>query len=427
MEFVLNQDLIVDDVEKAQEGFQKIMKTKRLRWDDVKKFTESNNFKNVFYFNGDFKRQQGIEGDTMYVWIDTGYETEEHETIFISLVKNQLCFCGYFIGTGKMLNESMCKHYPHKHKCYKDNYRKFSKQYDGIKIKVRIVPADESEDEEDIIVPPIQEAIDKENVTEDISVEEIEEKDIDTKKISDVTEEIFSELLFPNWKSISGLDWFIKVIGRRINQLIEAGQTEYFVMNKIESVIVNTGLMNVYGTDYLVLYRKYIKTGSYVAYKVITGKSDYIDEGFTVDQSNTFIKPISFFDKESDRCLPTISLDEFDLNVRCMKHIIKERIHRFPEKLQNESTEYIANIVMSSLKQGLMIQQRDNTFARAIYTDGKISWLLPLRLGTKVTESPELVMVIRKNEYFYELKTILAYDDEIKDKITAVSLYKKMW
>ena len=428
-EFFINQDLIIDNLKKAEEHFTKLTNGKMIVWEDVRKFTESNEFKNVYYFGNDFKRQKECTENTIYIWIDTGYETVDGETIFISLVKEQYWFSGHFVGTGQNLVNSICDYEPYKRKVCQDNYRKFARQYDGIKIKERNIPAEQTDIEVDTTESVVQNLLLKEEsmVEDTFNEEELAEKDFCSQKLSDVTEEIFSELLFPNWKSIAGLDWFIKVIGRRINQLIELEQTEYFVMNKIGSLIVNTGLMNVYGTDYLVMYRKYIKTGAYVAYKVITSKSDYIDEGFTVEQSNIYIKPISFFNKESDKCLPSISFNEFDTNIRCMKHIIKERIQRFPEKLQNESTEYIANIVISSLKQGLMIQQRDNTFARAIYTDGKISWLFPLRLGTKVTEEPELVMVIRKTEYFYELKTILPYDDEMRDKITAVSLYRGMW
>lgn len=433
-EFFINQELVVDNPLKAEEHFAKLVNGKVPVWDDIKKFTEFHKFANVYYFDSNLIRQAKCNEDTVYVWIDTGYDTKNEEPIFLALIKAQYCFSGHFVETGKNLLNKLCEHNEHNRKTYQDNYRKFSRTYDGIKVKERNIPAEAIEVEQDITEVIIQKpSLESNDIADKIfeanQVEECEiiENEFSSIKPSEITEEIISELLFPHFKSPSGLEWFLKVIGKRIKQLIELGQTEYFVMNKIESVIVNTGLMSVYGTDYLVLYRKYITNGNYIAYKVITGKSDYLREGFSVEQSNICIKPISFFDKEKDKYLPSISMKEFDLKIKSLKHIIEERKHRFPEKLQNETSEYIANIVISSLKQGLMIQQRDNTFARAIYSGTKISWLIPLRLGAKVTENLELVMVIRKCEYFYELKTILPYDDEMKDKITAVSLYKEMW
>jgi hypothetical protein len=42
-------------------------------------------------------------------------------------------------------------------------------------------------------------------------------------------------------------------------------------------------------------------------------------------------------------------------------------------------------------------------------------------------EEPELVLVVRRNKEFYEIKTIIPYDDELKDRITALSLYNGLW
>lgn len=47
--------------------------------------------------------------------------------------------------------------------------------------------------------------------------------------------------------------------------------------------------------------------------------------------------------------------------------------------------------------------------------------------GNIIMKYPELVMVVRRSGDFYEIKTILSYDDELKDRITALSLYSKLW
>ena len=58
---------------------------------------------------------------------------------------------------------------------------------------------------------------------------------------------------------------------------------------------------------------------------------------------------------------------------------------------------------------------------------GTISWLMPFHIKRTLIEEPELVIVIRKVDEFFEIKTILPYDDEIKDRITASALYSKIW
>ena len=55
------------------------------------------------------------------------------------------------------------------------------------------------------------------------------------------------------------------------------------------------------------------------------------------------------------------------------------------------------------------------------------SWFMPLHIDAPLSEDPELVMVVRRSGDFYEIKTILSYDDELKDRITALSLYSKLW
>lgn len=54
-------------------------------------------------------------------------------------------------------------------------------------------------------------------------------------------------------------------------------------------------------------------------------------------------------------------------------------------------------------------------------------WLLPFHINTSIMEDPELVMVITKSGEFYHVKTIYGYTDYVKDKITALSLYSKVW
>ena len=79
----------------------------------------------------------------------------------------------------------------------------------------------------------------------------------------------------------------------------------------------------------------------------------------------------------------------------------------------------LATKINNALDLGLKMQLRDSSFAKPSYSTltGTISWMIPLHINREFTEEPELVLVLRKAGEFYEIKTILPYDDETKDKL----------
>lgn len=421
MEYILTQDLIIDEREVVESRFLSI-KGFDISFDKVKEFLLSELETKIFYFNNNLCARQKNDKDVLFAWIDTGYVTDKNEAIFISLVKRADYFSGHFIGTGKYLVNRICEKNPYFIKSIRENHKKFTEKYSKIinKRSRREYESNFGIENCEVKVQPVEEVTSVER-----SSSSIERREEFYKRYTDVTEEIYESLLFPTWNSINGLDTYLKVVGRRISQLVEQNETSYFVQNDIKSVVANTGLMDIYGNDILVVYKYHMNKAYYVASRVINSKSDYSEEGFTREQSCQKIKPIKFFDKGAEYF--EASLDDFDINTKSLRHIVEERVDRFPDCLKKESTEQIALAVMNSIEQGLKIQERDNSYARAIYSDGKISWLMPLRVNASFTEDPELVLVIRKIGEFYEVKTILPYDDETKDKITALTLYRKLW
>lgn len=163
------------------------------------------------------------------------------------------------------------------------------------------------------------------------------------------------------------------------------------------------------------------------AERVIESKQDYLNYGFTKEQSMMQIEPISFFDEKEEVFNP--KKEDFDINQNCLIHIIQERRERFPESIRSQSDSKIAGQIMNALERGIKMQRRDRSFAKASYSgkSGTISWFMPLHIDAPLSEDPELVMVVRRSGDFYEIKTILSYDDELKDRITALSLYSKLW
>lgn len=421
MEKTICDNLLVDERELVEKKFYELT-SDELDWEEIKNFVNKEKKKTIFYFDNELKRNTEDNESVLYAWIDTGYTTNNGESIFISLVNYFEYFSGHFIGTGKYLCNGLCDRNPYMAKKYRSNFQNFMKKYQQIKVPHCLRYKKEISDvRKKLEISQSTKIVENCNLRSETC---IYEGKANRKQLSEVTEEIYANLLYHCWESIEGLDSYIKVIGRRVSQLLEKKMFDNLIMNKIESVIINTGLMDIYGNDILVIYRKHLKKGVYVAYKIISSKQDYLDEGFSNEQINMQVKPLTFFNENEQNFRPRF--EEFDINTRCLNHIVEERKNRLPEKLCNESTEYVTQLIIRELQQGLKILERDYSYAKPIYSDGKISWLFPIRLSTKINEEPELVMVIRKNADFYELKTILAYD-EVKDKITAMSLYHKIW
>lgn len=363
---------------------------------------------NIYFFDKDLSGRSENEKDVSLAWLDTGIKTNRNEPMMISLLKRFDYFEGYYVGTPSYLVNGMCRRTLHSEKKLRSNLLKFCNRY--------------KEEHADRICKIETEVKNRSEVCD--------EKTISIKNeeaFSNVTEAIYDRLLFPNWKSMKGLDRYIKIIGSRITQLVDSGRSEYFVANKTKSVIVNTGMMDLFGNDFLVMYRYYEKYKTYIAECVIESKQDYLNYGFTKEQSMIQIEPISFFDEKEEVFNP--KKEDFDINQNCLIHIIQERRERFPESIRSQSDSKIAGQIMNALERGIKMQRRDRSFAKASYSgkSGTISWFMPLHIDAPLSEDPELVMVVRKAGDFYEIKTILPYDDELKDRITALSLYSKIW
>lgn len=244
-----------------------------------------------------------------------------------------------------------------------------------------------------------------------------------------ITMTINDTLLFPKFQTQEGLARFLKIIGKRVLQFVKNKQDEFYIMNPQKSVVVNSGMMDLYCKDVYLMYKYFSNYDAYILDKLITSKQDIVDEHFTKMQASKEIKPISFFDEGQDIFSPTF--EDVDLNNYDLNHIVDVRRDRFPSDIATISEERLAGMITTAVERSLKMQQRDHRFAKASYSgsSGKICWLLPLHINASLKEEPELVMVVFKPSYsaFWQIKTVLPYDDCIKDRIIATGLYSKVW
>ena len=417
MEMMINEKIIVDDVVFIQEEISRLSGVKVLA-NKIKEFCEAQEH-TIFYLDENLKLSEDV--NCKYSWIDSGFRTARKEPIFISVVKYDDYFCGHFVGTSAYLANGVCNRRNGKNKAViKNNIRKFEQWF---------LKCINDRKHKDLMEDSI-----RYEVIINKSIGKIENRismrsssfNQNGSLVDELAEEIFNNLKFPNWKSQNGLKRYLLIVGCRLQQVIAQEKKEFYQLNKVGAV-VNTGLIDNFGEDYLLYYKIHLSSQREKSYKpecIIRSRRFYEENGFDVNSVN--LKPISFFD-DSSLFMPTI--DSFDISSNSLNHIVNERNERFPDNWKRATENQKVTSIKNAILFGTKIQERDKSFAKTIYsTECKsISWLFPLHLNTDFPDDPELVLVLRKIGSFIEVKTILPYDDEIKDRITATSLYRNVW
>lgn len=413
----INDNIIITGVEQVIKNLERCVGFE-VKIEDIIAHIETN--KNVFfYIDNKLNSSMCEQADSLYVWIDTGLKNGK-KPIFISLVRKQNVYEGYYVGDAERLAESMVAFNPIHRKNIYVNLPRFKDKF--------------NKKQESHVNGVIKETVRTSNVIFRFVKSENDKKDekdsVDKKeKIRDLYTEIFNSLLINNWKSIKGLERFIKIIGCRVEQLIDAKKDEYYILNNIKSVVVKTGLLDKFATDILVLYKWNVKYNGYVAEKMIKSKKELVEEGFKKSEIQKNIKTITFFD--GDEVLKGVRMEDFDLNSECLKHILEDRKDRFPQEFSGFTTDFFAGKLRESLAMGLKILEHDIHYAKPSYSakTKSITWFMPLYVYRSLSEKPELVLAIRMDseQIYYEVKTVLPYNDEIMDRITALSLYGTSW
>jgi hypothetical protein len=435
-EINISNNIILDDDNTIIDKLRLFSGIKSVEIEAVVEFIK-NEENTHFYMDEKMNIKPEDDRGVKYLWLDTGLENaKDSRPLFISLINQNGYYVGHYVGDWRFLGNTIAQYFPSNTRIIRENIEKFKNKYEKRidKRKTKhitkqfkdIEEASKNNENENKTYNKIQ----QDNLIPNINNQQKQRSEYaDFNKINHdgVTKNVESLLMINNWKTFDGLDRYLKVIGCRLIQLIEQDNQQYYVLNNIKSAIINTGLLNQFGADIHILYRYNVTQKLYIAYKIIESKKDYIDNGFTKEQTLHEIVPINFFDEGEE--VFDVTIDDFDVNHRSLLHIIEERRERFPQNVQSLSDNTIATKINNALELGLKMQKRDRNYAKPTYSSKTktISWMMPLHINKELTEEPELVLVIRKNGDFYEIKTIIPYDDNLKDKITALSLYNGLW
>lgn len=416
-------NITLDELDKLKHYLTCKTKFPEIDIDDIVEFIKTQEH-TKYYF--DTQLSGSDEKDAMYLWLDTGFKDTRNRPLFISVINFNGHFTGHIVGDPDSLMQNMARFNKINEKTRQEKLKHFESKYQK-KTEGRTVNLNDEyrNKPKQADVKQIEDN-GKESNVRGVNTELVR-KYWNSPQILDITKEVEPLLIINKWHSISGLDRYIKVIGTRLQQLVNKKRTEYYVLNKIQSAICNTGLLNSFGDDIYILYRKNLSYGFYSPYKIIMDKQQYIDEGFSREQSTVTLAPITFCDSHNN--VLDLSVEEINFNPHDWLHIIEERRSRFPRDLQGVSDIALINQIKQSLDIGLKIQKRDAKFAKPYYSTstGSISWALPFFSNGDFMATPELVLVIVRIGQFYQLKTILPYDDKVKDKLMDMSIYSSMW
>lgn len=408
-DLAINEKMIVTNVDDVLHKMSQYLGSV-IELEEITEYIE--NSRNVYYYMDRYLGSNILEqSNSVYVWIDTGLKKNQ-KPVFISLLRRDDGYEGYFYGDADRLAKSVINYFPSYRRIILNNILRFKEKYKKKHVSEEALVSNEE----------------RGTITNLERVNEIN-KENTYRAESNIYDEINDNLLINNWQSPKGLERYIKIIGCRIGQLVDQRREEYYIINKIKSVVVNTGLLDKFANDIHIMYKWNVKYNSYCPEKVIRCKSELKEEGFERGQIQKNIKAVSFFDEEET--LKGISIDDFDLNSDCLKHIVDERRDRFPEELENYSVDSLAIKIKETLSRDLKILEHDCHYAKPSYSSKtkSITWLMPFHVQRGLVEKPELVFAVRHNNEsgYYELKTILIYDETIMDKITSLSLYAESW
>lgn len=243
----------------------------------------------------------------------------------------------------------------------------------------------------------------------------------------DLIEDIYERLLIKeNWKAtnknrlgfyLKGLMLLIHKRQRDLPQEVIKGNGYTFSDNR-RRMVINTGLLDSYG-NYIYLIDHTPPFANFYDKKVsiMNNKAELLNMGFDIKNIRHMPEPIKIVDDIKELVFDG-NIEDFDFDDSIhISHIIKERIDRFPKKYRNESEVIISNKIKTAIEQAVKISKTDHTYMVPKYDFKRdtIQFLVPLHLDTSADETPELTLVIDRQNGIWVLYTVLYSDDAYDD------------
>lgn len=128
-EFMIEKGIVIDDAEAVIRGIQGISGKKLSGLETVRKFI-LNEKSTGFYLNNKCLSRMQPAGDTVYLWLDSGYTDSGGRPVMISLLRNGDGYAGHYCGTIRRLAENIRSYYPYHASEIEENAEILKKKYE---------------------------------------------------------------------------------------------------------------------------------------------------------------------------------------------------------------------------------------------------------------------------------------------------------
>lgn len=189
-----------------------------------------------------------------------------------------------------------------------------------------------------------------------------------------------------------------------------AGANDKLIYNADhKKVMFNTNLLDIFSRDIIVIadVRTLENGDEYFIRPILSnGSLAQLKAGFTKGDNPA---PAEFFQDVRDVVFQTNwTVDE---NFDSYRHIIEQRIYRFPEEYQDKPTDELARKLKDAIDFAITLTRRNYKFVVPMYRPqiDAIQLLMPIYLGGSFKNAPDFALVLTPNPVheIYEPETIL--------------------
>lgn len=357
----------------------------------------------VRYFTSEYEELSSFESGRAVMWVHTGYTSKDGKPLYVQFTGG-IPWQGALVGTEDEIVAIQNSSNSAKSRKTSDRLQT-ELDIDVSKLEGITLSSDEDSTLRKDVVAESQKSVDK---TEAFAMA------------------LHEKLLIPNSWTISYLRNYTYLLISRINNLLSKGISvdKYVVVNSDSSLaLINSGLLDSFGKYIMLLLRTYkCKNGQPVEFSftditIAGGKASLVGFGFSKESVNILPERVSFYEDASELLFQG-SIDDFDLdNSERLTHCILERRDRFPKECEGMTEESIYSDIVKAIELAIELNKYDRSYIKPMYSvsHDKIQFVIPYHVRCNFRKKPELGLVVSYINGFWQVMTVLDYENVLKD------------
>lgn len=200
-----------------------------------------------------------------------------------------------------------------------------------------------------------------------------------------------------------------------------------YIFNKDKTkVLFSLNLFDVYVHEIRVVCSYREKKLTYLF--IVESKERLIELGFAYEDIKRLPVGVKFYNNLSELVMEIDDISDYDFeNSTSIKHVIEQRIFRFPEQYRELSLDYLATQLQKSLEYSTEMIKKDYKYAVPMYsvTNDCIQFLIPYYVQNSYLDKPEMALIVTK-KLFWEVKTIVPMETAYTNS-RIISLQNNSW